>query len=84
MREVEIKLRVDDLDALEKKLTDAGLVISREVFQHDVVYSLNDPTIFTTPREGLLVMRIRNENGVNKLTLKQQRTHELDNRPVAY
>src|SRR3989344_6966250 len=79
MREVEIKLRVPDLEALEKKLTDVGLVISKEVNQYDVVYSLNDPSIFTTPREGLQVMRIRNENGVNKLTLKQQRTHELDN-----
>lgn len=79
MREIEIKLRVNNLEELEKKLTESGLVISKEVAQHDVVYSQNDPSIFTTPREGLLVMRIRNENGVAKVTLKRQRTHELDN-----
>jgi len=79
MREIEIKLRVPDLDALEKKLTEAGLVISKEISQHDVVYSQNDPTIFTRMREGIFVMRIRDEDGVSKITLKQQQTHELDN-----
>lgn len=79
MREVEIKLRVNDLEALEKKLTDAGLVISKEVTQHDVVYSQNDPSIFTKMREGLLVARIRREGDNTKVTLKRQRTHELDN-----
>lgn len=79
MREIEIKLRVNNLEELEKKLAASGLVISKEVAQHDVVYSQSDPSIFTTPREGLLVMRIRNEDDIAKVTLKRQRTHELDN-----
>jgi len=80
MREVEIKLRVPDLDALEKKLTDAGLTISKEITQHDVVYShVDDKRDYLDAYEGHIAIRIRNEDDVNKLTLKRQRTHELDN-----
>lgn len=79
MREIEIKLRVDNLEELEKKLTDSGLVISKEITQHDVVYS-KDTSIFSRMlKEGEIVMRIRRENGVAKITLKQQKTNELDN-----
>ncbi len=79
MREIEIKLRVDDLDELEKKLAEKGLVISKELYQYDVIYSQNDPSIFTGLKPGGIVVRIRDENGKLELNLKQQQTHELDN-----
>lgn len=79
MREIEIKLRVDNLDELENKLTESGLVISKEITQHDVIYAPGDNMdIFSEVKEGNIVIRIRDENGVSKLTLKQQRRHGLD------
>ena len=79
MREIEIKLRVNNLDELEKKLTESGLVISKEITQHDVIYAPGDNMdIFYEVKEGNIVIRIRDDNGVSKLTLKQQRGHGLD------
>ncbi len=79
MREIEIKLRVDNLDELEEKLTDSGLVISKEITQHDVIYSKNGSSIFTSFREGDVVIRIRKQDGVAILNLKQQKSGEMDN-----
>lgn len=79
MREIEIKLRVKNLDELEEKLTVSGLVISKEITQHDVVYvpkDASDP--FSNVKVGDIFIRIRKENDVNKLTLKQQRGPGLD------
>ncbi len=80
MREIEVKLRVNNLGELEKKLQEKGLAISKELHQHDVIYSQNDSSIFVRSlRPSENVVRIRDENGKLELNLKQQRTHELDN-----
>ncbi len=79
MREIEVKLRVNNLEDLEKKLQDKGLVISKELHQHDVIYSQNGEQIFLGLKPGQNVVRIRDENGKLELNLKQQQTHELDN-----
>ena len=80
MREIEIKLRVNSLEELEKKLTDNGLVISKEMVQHDVIYSkVNDTRDFMDSYEGCISIRIRNEDGKAKFTLKQQKSNEMDN-----
>lgn len=79
MREIEIKLRVNNLEELENKLRDSGLAISKELEQHDTIYT-NDPEIFNhAGKEGHIVMRIRKQNGISLLTLKQQLTYEMDN-----
>ena len=79
MREIEIKLRVNDLDALEKKLTDSGLVISKEITQDDMVYVPQDAIDpFSNVKVGDIFIRIRKQNGTNTLTLKQQRGVGLD------
>lgn len=79
MREIEIKLRVENLEELEKKLTDNGLVISKEIDQHDVVYTDNSGSdIFSNVKEGDVFIRIRTQNGASELTLKQQRGPGLD------
>src|SRR3989344_5307654 len=79
MREIEIKLRVNNLDELEKKLTDSGLVISKEVTQDDIVYVPKDALDpFSNVKVGDTFIRIRKQNGVNTLTLKQQRGAGLD------
>ena len=80
MREIEIKLRVNNLDELEKKLIDSGLVISKEIKQHDVIYSrVGDTHDYIEDYEGHIAVRIRNQEGVSILTIKQQRSNELDN-----
>src|SRR3989344_8336699 len=79
MREIEIKLRVQNLEELEKKLTDSGLVISKEITQDDIVYAPKDVLEpFSNVKVGDTFMRIRKQNGVNTLTLKQQRGVGLD------
>ena len=74
MREIEIKLRVNNLGELEKKLKDSGLVISKEITQHDVIYTdIDDLDVFFNMKVGNVVIRIRDEKGASTLTLKKQR-----------
>ena len=80
MREIEVKLRVNNLEELEQQLKDVGLTISKEIVQHDVIYSnANDTHSFIESYEGCNILRIRNENGVSIMNLKQQRSGEMDN-----
>ena len=80
MREIEIKLKVDNLEELEKKLADKGLVISKEINQHDIVYSrIDDTHEYTESYEGCIIVRIRNQDGVSILNLKKQLSGEMDN-----
>src|SRR3989344_8680458 len=80
MREIEIKLKVDNLEELEKKLADKGLVISKEINQHDIVYSrIDDTHDYTESYEGCIIVRIRNQDGVSILNLKKQLSGEMDN-----
>ncbi len=78
MREVEIKIKVENLEELEKKLIAKGLTISKEVFQHDVVYSRNNESVASKSKEGHTVIRIRKQDRVSTLTLKYQKSGELD------
>ena len=78
MREIEIKLRVENLEELEEKLKAKGLVISKEVFQHDVVYSRASDSFTDRSKEGHTVIRIRRQGDVSILTLKYQKSGELD------
>ena len=80
MREIEIKLKVKDIEGLEQKLEKAGCKFSKPIRQHDVIYlSKTSSDEFGKAREGHIAMRIRHEDNVSKITLKQQRSHEMDN-----
>ena len=79
MREIEIKLRVNNLEELEQKLKKSGLAISKEINQRDVIYSSINDKNFADAHEGHIALRIRNEGDISKITLKQQKSNEMDN-----
>ncbi len=80
MREIEIKLRVNNLEELEKKLKENGCLISGEIKQHDVIYSrVDDKRDYMEAYEGFIAVRIRNQDGISILTVKQQKSNEMDN-----
>ena len=81
MREIEIKLKVKDLDVLEKRLEDSGCIFSESIEQHDVVYSTGPDTgaRFCEAKEGHIAIRIRRQNNIAEFTLKQQKSNEMDN-----
>ncbi len=80
MREIEIKLKVNNLEELEKKLKENGCEISDEIKQHDVVYAkVGDTHDYDKAYEGCITVRIRNQDGISILNLKQQKSNEMDN-----
>ena len=81
MREIEIKLKVKDFSELKNKLLLEGCVLSNPINQNDTIYSHKDKIgkEWTKPDEGDFVIRIRRQDNKSELTVKQQRSHELDN-----
>jgi len=80
MREIEVKLRANNFEEVEKKLKEKGCVLSEPISQHDVIYSLKNSTEeFESAKEGDNIIRIRHLKDKAILTLKQQRSNELDN-----
>jgi len=80
MREIEVKIRVSDLSALEEKLNGRHCVLSKPIRQHDVIHSFGTSTKeWDESKEGHVVMRIRREDDHAEFNLKQQRSNELDN-----
>ena len=80
MREIEIKLKVGDLDKLEKDLIDNGCIFSGPISQHDRIYLSPDGYSKSgDAKEGHIAIRIRQENGKAILNLKKQKSNEMDN-----
>ena len=81
MREIEIKLRVNNLDVIEAQFKEKGWVFSEPVFQHDVVYSsvANTEAYDKIEKEGYIAIRIRYQDNKATLTLKKQLSNEMDN-----
>jgi len=80
MREVEIKLKVNNLEEIEKKLKDKGVIFSKPVTQHDIIYSnTQNKDDFDKAYEGHVAIRIRYQNDAATLTLKKQLSYEMDN-----
>ena len=77
MFEVEVKARVKDMAALRSALESDGCVFSSPVTQKDTVYTPNDVAVHPVPA-GVNVLRLREQNGKCKITLKQPRVNELD------
>jgi adenylate cyclase, class 2 len=80
MREIEIKLRVDSLDAVLLKLNEQGCALTKPINQHDRIYSKGGSTKEWEKAEaGHVVMRVRVQDGRGIFNLKQQMTSEDDN-----
>ncbi len=80
MREVEIKLRVENPKAIEKKLIKMGCVLSASMRQHDTNYTRGGSTEeWEESKEGHVIIRIRRTDTGAEFNLKQQRSSESDN-----
>ena len=79
MREIEIKLKVNNLEVIENKLRENGYVFSLPLHQYDIIYSKNGSAEFQSAKEGDIILRIRRENNIIEFNLKQQKSNEMDN-----
>jgi adenylate cyclase class 2 len=80
MREIEVKMRVHDLAAIERKLGELGCVLSTPITQEDSIYGkIGDLGAWTKSKEGHVVMRIRRQQDSATFNLKEQKSSELDN-----
>ena len=81
MREIEVKIRVKDLESVAKRLEERGCKLSAPIRQHDTIYTLAGSTEeFSNAQEGDIIPRIRRINdSVFEFNLKQQRSSEGDN-----
>lgn len=80
MREIEIKLKANNFEEIEKKLKEKDCFLSEPISQHDVIYSLkNASDEFEETKEGDVIIRIRHLKNTAELNLKQQRSNEMDN-----
>lgn len=80
MREIEIKIKVKDLEEVQRRLEERGCIFSDPISQRDVVYSKGGSTEeWQSSKEGDIIMRIRYLEGRAEFNLKQQRSSEMDN-----
>jgi adenylate cyclase class 2 len=80
MREIEIKLKVNNSKDIEEKLKERGCILSEPINQHDVIYSQKgSKNEFERAEEGDIIIRIRYLKDTAQLNLKQQRSNEMDN-----
>ena len=78
MKEVEVKAKVDNLDALKEKLVQMGCVFSEPLVQKDKIY-LHKSMKFSDMGRGKVILRIRRSDDKATLNLKKQLENELDN-----
>ncbi len=81
MREIEVKLKVNNLKELEDNLVNHGCVLSDPVVQRDVIYSYmgTKDEFRGKMKDGDIIFRIRYTSDSAILTLKKQRSYEMDN-----
>lgn len=76
MREIEVKARVTDVEALKKELLSLGCVFSEPLVQKDRIF-IHHSAEFSHAK-GIVVNRIRDSNGILTFTLKKSLDNELD------
>jgi adenylate cyclase, class 2 len=80
MREIEIKLKIKNLQAIAQRLREKGCELSESISQHDVIYTLKDkPPRIEYTMEGDISVRVRRVGEKAELNLKEQRSNEMDN-----
>lgn len=77
MREVEVKARITDLEALKNRLVLLWYFFSQALFQQDRLY-LPNAIAYPDIKQWTIIMRVRNTNGNYTLTLKKRGEDELD------
>ena len=78
MNEVEVKIKVTDLDQCVKIFEKQGCILGEPKIQHDVVYFPKDLAENNTHPLGRNFLRIRRVNDRILFTLKQPQTNQLD------
>lgn len=80
MREIEIKIKVENLEEINQQLKEKGCELSDPISQHDVIYSKGGSTEeWQSAKEGDIILRIRRMKDAAQFNLKQQRSGEMDN-----
>lgn len=79
MREIEIKLKVNNVTKLQKQLKTKGCVLFAPISQHDVYYSKGGIEEWENAKEGDVMPRIRYLGSIAEFNVKQQRSSEGDN-----
>lgn len=80
MREIEIKLRVNDSQQIKEKLIEMGCIFSGSIHQHDTNYTKGGSTEeWVASKEGDMIIRIRRQETGAEFNLKQQKSNESDN-----
>ena len=77
MKEIELKAKVRDVQALEQYLQEAGCVWSAPITQEDKVYLPNGMT-YEDSFLGVSVLRVRVQDDSIRMTLKQSQSNDLD------
>ncbi len=77
-KEVEVKVKVSNLDPVIKRLTDLGCTFSKPVIQRDITFVDGDYGPYDEFQRGKNILRIRDEDGKFIFTLKQPDTNEFD------
>ena len=78
MKEVEVKAKVENLDAIKRRFVEMGCEFSEPIQQDDMIF-LHTSVEFETIVRGSVIMRIRDANGKIMLNLKKQLENEFDN-----
>jgi len=80
MREIEIKLKASDLEAVAAKLGELGCALSEPVHQEDINFiHKDDVKWFETTSENFLYPRLRIQTGKSHtFTVKKPLTNEMD------
>lgn len=79
MREIEIKVKLADIDSARQSLEKAGIVLSQPKEQHDVVYCLPENLQSVGGDTSVNWLRIRTENDTTAyFTLKRSVSGSLD------
>ncbi|MDP3995488.1 MAG: class IV adenylate cyclase [Patescibacteria group bacterium] len=78
MKEVEVKVKVDDLGPIKQKLESLGCSFSDPIIQDDRIYIKNG-TGLGDARKGVIAMRLRDAKGKHVFNMKIEGENPLDN-----
>jgi len=82
MKEIEVKAKIDNFELILEKLNNLGCTLSEPLTQKDMIFLPSDIPFSEIRnraiKQGVNVIRIRNQNGKLILTLKQPQANELD------
>lgn len=78
MKEIEVKVKIDNQKEILQKLQELGCKFSEPMAQNDIIFVPKGFTLGEDFKGGINFLRIRQSQGRNILTLKQPQSNELD------